>query len=135
MKHLNVAIAVIRQQNQILICQRRKNDTFGDLWEFPGGKVEADETPEQCVVREINEELGVTVEPIGTFSVIDHQYPEVSVRLIPFLCRLTSGEPRPLASQRIAWVETENLRRHAFPAASLGLIDEILARPAQGAGS
>ncbi len=132
MKHLNVAIAVIQRQHQILICQRRKNDTFGDLWEFPGGKVEADETPEQCVVREIHEELGVMVERLGTFSVIEHQYPDLSVRLIPFLCRLTSGEPRPLASQRIAWVEAENLRRHAFPAASLGLIDEILARLTHG---
>lgn len=131
MKHLHVAIGVIQQENRILICQRRKNDAFGDLWEFPGGKVELGEMPVQCLVREIEEELGVTVEPVDTFSVIDHQYPELAVRLIPFLCKLTAGDPRPLASQRIEWVQREALRNHAFPAASLSLIDEIQARASE----
>jgi len=128
MNQIIVAIAVIHQADRVLICQRRKNDTFGNLWEFPGGKVEAGETPEQCLVREIREELGISITLEAPFPIIDHAYPQFAVRLIPYLCTPLAGDPRPLASQRLEWVQASRLHEYSFPAASIGLIGQIIER-------
>lgn len=135
MKHLHVAIAIIHHSSLVLICQRRKNDSFGNLWEFPGGKVEAGETPEQCLHREIQEELGIRIEHTARFPDIEHMYPDVTVRLTPFLCRLVSGDPRPLASQRLEWVPAPRLRDYPFPAANKQLIEQILELLSQFTGA
>src|SRR5262245_48676144 len=126
MKHVEVSIAIIHHCGRVLICQRRKNDSFGNLWEFPGGKIEPPETPEQCVRREIQQELGIQLQPIESFPMIEHTYPQVSVRLTPFLCCLVSGDPQPLASQRLEWVEPLLLRDYPFPAANRELIEQII---------
>jgi 8-oxo-dGTP diphosphatase len=133
MKQINVAIAVIHQAGRVLICQRRKNDAFGDLWEFPGGKIEPGETPEKCLVREIDEELGISIKPMASFPIINHTYPDFAVRLFPFLGTLVAGDPRPLASQRLQWVQADRLHEYPFPAASVGLIDQIITRLSQPA--
>lgn len=128
MKHTEVAIGIIHQAGWVLICKRRKGDTFADLWEFPGGKIEPGETPELCVVRELSEELGIQVTPTAAFPIIDHDYPELSIRIHPFLCSVVSGHPRPLACQRMQWVAPEHLTDYPFPAANARLIGQIIMR-------
>lgn len=129
MDQINVAVAIIHDAGNILISQRRKNGTFSDLWEFPGGKVESGETAEQCLVREMREELDVAIRIVAPLPPVEHAYPAFAVRLLPFVCTITSGTPRPLASQRLAWVGVADLRNHAFPGANQPLLNLILQRP------
>jgi 8-oxo-dGTP diphosphatase len=128
MKQVDVAIAIIHQQERILICQRHKGDQFADLWEFPGGKIEPPESPSQCAVREAAEELGLQIEIESSFPVIRHDYPELSVTIWPFLARPISGEARPLASQRLTWVPISELRRYPFPSANDALLGQVIER-------
>ncbi|HWE03686.1 MAG TPA: 8-oxo-dGTP diphosphatase MutT [Tepidisphaeraceae bacterium] len=126
MRPVKVAIAIIQRADKVLISQRLHGAILPDLWEFPGGKVEPNETPEQCLRREIQEELGIDVEIEKPFSTIDHAYPHLTVRLHPFLCTIGSAEPTALASQRLRWVAVGDLGGFAFPAANVELLKEIV---------
>ncbi|MDB5171852.1 MAG: hypothetical protein JWO87_3713 [Phycisphaerales bacterium] len=128
MKRLDVVIAVIHASGKVLICQRRKDDSFGGYWEFPGGKLERGETPTQCLARELREELAIEVDATETFPPIEHDYSTARVRLLPYLCTLISGEPRPLAAQQLEWVESPRLRDYRFPSANAVLIEQIIER-------
>ncbi|MDB5332627.1 MAG: hypothetical protein JWP03_3778 [Phycisphaerales bacterium] len=128
MKRLDVVIAIIHHSGKVLISQRRKDDSFAGFWEFPGGKLERGETPEQCLARELSEELAITVQPTGTFPPIEHDYSTVRVRLLPYLCTITTGEPRPLAAQRLEWIDAPHLRDYRFPSANAVLIEQIISR-------
>src|SRR4051794_22767890 len=110
MKRIDVAIAVVCHQQKVLICRRRAKDRLGGYWEFPGGKAEADETAVDCLKRELREELDIAVEPIATLPTIEHDYPDIQVRLHPFLCAHTSGEPKPLACDEVRWIDAIELR-------------------------
>jgi len=119
---------------KVLICQRRKNDSFGGYWEFPGGKREPDETPEQCLVRELREELELDVTPTRAFAPIEHDYPTIRVRLLPYQCESEKGEPKAIACEQCAWVLPHELRRYRFPEANAGLIESIVAELAAPRG-
>jgi mutator protein MutT len=128
MKQVEVAVGIIHQAGWVLICQRRSDDTFADLWEFPGGKLEPGESPEACVVREVSEELGFTVQPTASFPRIEHRYPQMSVRIHPFLCTPVAGHPRPLQCQRMQWVQAERLTDFPFLPANARLIGQIIVK-------
>src|SRR5437588_4850713 len=96
MKVTDVAAALVFRDGKLLITQRHADVHLGGLWEFPGGKREGDETFEACLVREIREELGVEITVGGLFDEVVHAYPEKTVRLKFFVCRLMAGEPRAL---------------------------------------
>ncbi len=95
---VNVALAVIEHQGLWLVQERRSNDEFAGLFEFPGGKMRDDETPEQAAVRETWEEVGVVIEPIGQLATIHHAYDHAMVILHPIRCRWVSGEPQARTS-------------------------------------
>ena len=119
---LEVGIAVIRRPGEVLITQRFPGDSFGGYWEFPGGKIEAGETMVACVAREMREELGVEVaveEPIG---LIEHPYPERTIRMHAYLCRIVSSTPKALACADWQWVPPAALGDFSFPPASAPLI-------------
>jgi mutator protein MutT len=122
-----VAIGIVVHTGRALICQRRNGGDFGGLWEFPGGKCEVGESPRQCLVRELREELGAEVEPSHALPVLEYDYPTVHVRLHPFLCNLIGGEPRPLESQRLEWADPPALRNYPFPAANAALLEDVIA--------
>src|SRR5690348_11765277 len=91
-KHLvEVSAALIFRQGKILIARRPADTHLGGLWEFPGGKREPDETFEQCLAREVQEELGVKIAVGELFETVSHRYAEKSVRLKFFACRLLDG--------------------------------------------
>ena len=124
---IDVAAALIFRGGKLLITQRPADAHLGGLWEFPGGKREPDETYEQCLVRELREELGVESSVGELFEEVTHAYPEKTVRLKFYICRLVQGEPRPLGCAAVRWVSQSELEEYPFPAADARLLDKLLA--------
>ena len=122
---VEVSAALIFRAGKLLITQRHAKSHLGGLWEFPGGKREPGETFEQCLVREIREELGVEISVGELFEEISHAYPEKSVHLKFFICRLQSGEPQPLDCAAVKWIGKSQLAEHEFPAADAGLLEKL----------
>lgn len=114
MKTLEVTAAVICQGDRVLICQRPANKNCGLLWEFPGGKIEPGETGEQCIVRECQEELGVTLRVERKLTDVMHEYPDRIVHLHFYLCEILAGIPEKKEHNAIAWVIADNLPQYEF---------------------
>lgn len=129
---LHVAAAIIRRGNEILICQRGPGGGCGGLWEFPGGKLEPGETPEQCVIRECREELGVEIRLKGLREQTSYQYPEKEIAFSFFEAELVSGDPCLRVHQAIAWRAPAQLLQYEFCPADRRLV-RSLAR--QGSGT
>ncbi len=124
-KIIEVSAALIFRDGRLLITQRQAKSHLGGLWEFPGGKREAGETFEQCLVREIREEIGVEILVGELFEEVSHDYPEKSVRLKFFTCKLVSGEPQPLDCAAVKWIDKVELDAHEFPAADSQLLKKL----------
>lgn len=122
--HYNVAAAVIWRAGRVLIVQRPADKLLGSLWEFPGGKQEAGETLQECLVREIREELGAEVSVGDAVGRYKHAYTHFKVTLTAFHCTLTGdGEPQPIEAQDLRWVLVCELAD--FP---MGKLDRLIAR-------
>jgi len=126
-KPIDVAAGLVFHAGKLLITQRYADAHLGGLWEFPGGKRESGETFEQCLVRELREELGVEVAVGEHVESLDHTYPEKVVHLRFFKCRLLNGAPQPLGCAAIKWIAREELTSHEFPAADARLISLLAA--------
>ncbi|MGB8370683.1 MAG: 8-oxo-dGTP diphosphatase MutT [Verrucomicrobiia bacterium] len=120
-----VSAALIFHDGKLLITRRHSDAHLGGLWEFPGGKREPDETFEQCLVREIREELGVEISVGKLFESVTHAYPEKTVRLKFFVCRLEHGEPQLLGCEALKWVGKSELEDYEFPAADARLLQKL----------
>ena len=133
MKQVQVAAGVIyNPAGQILIAKRADNQHQGGLWEFPGGKIEPDETPEQALARELLEELAIVVTACEPLVRIAHEYTDKAVVLDVWCVTEFSGEPRGVEGQPLQWVEPSDLTTYAFPAANEPIIKAVLARDANG---
>jgi mutator protein MutT len=119
---VRVVAAIIRREGQILITRRPDNVHLAGLWEFPGGKVEPDESLQTALRREIQEELGVEIEVLDERFQIQHDYPARSVELHFFEARILSGAPKPLDVADIRWVSPSDLDQFDFPEADRELI-------------
>lgn len=126
---VKVAAGLVFRHGHLLITQRHLGDHLGGLWEFPGGKCEAGESYPAALRRELQEELGIEVEVLDRLAALDHTYPEKTVHLEFFRCRLVAKEPQPLGCAQFAWVNREALANHAFPAADARLIDRLRCAP------
>ncbi len=124
-KVIEVSAALIFRDGQLLITQRHAQAHLGGLWEFPGGKREVGETFEQCLFREIREELGVEISVGELFEEISHDYPEKSVHLKFFICKLIAGEPQPLDCAAVKWISKAQLHEFEFPAADAQLLEKL----------
>src|SRR5665647_3032586 len=124
-KCIEVSAALIFHHGKLLVAQRQADAHLGGLWEFPGGKREAGETFEACLIREIREELGVEISVGELFEEIRHDYPEKSVHLKFFICRLLAGEPQPLDCAAVRWVDKTGLGSYEFPAADAQLLARL----------
>ncbi|HLO52103.1 MAG TPA: 8-oxo-dGTP diphosphatase MutT [Kamptonema sp.] len=121
--HKFIGVAVIWNQDQkILIDKRREGGLLGGLWEFPGGKLEAGETLEACIKREIMEELAIAIEVGEHLITIDHTYSHFHVTLNVYHCRHTSGEPQPIECDEIRWVTLDEIDGFPFPKANEQII-------------
>ena len=103
MNMISVTCAIILKNDTLLACQRGAKSEHPYEWEFPGGKIEDSETPEECIIREIWEELRVEIEIVKPLVPIQFDYPERSIMLIPFLCRIKEGNPTPVEHHTIRW--------------------------------
>ncbi len=128
-KIIEVAMAVIQHDGQLLICQRHSDAPLGGLWEFPGGKIEAGESPQACLLREVKEELDLTITIIRALPLIDHEYDHARIRLHPFLCKWIEGQPKPLASAQFKWISPDQLTMYQFPPANQPLIAQLISTP------
>ncbi|WAL58314.1 A/G-specific adenine glycosylase [Thermocoleostomius sinensis] len=124
--HKQIGVAVIwNQQGQILIDRRRPDGLLGGLWEFPGGKIEPNETVEACIRREIQEELGIEVEVGDRLITIDHTYSHFHVTLNVHHCRHVQGEPQPIECAEVRWVTVDELDQFPFPKANVQIITAL----------
>ena len=126
-KVIEVSAALIFHAGKILITQRHAGAHLGGLWEFPGGKREPNETSEQCLVRELREELGIEIEAGELFEELTHPYAEKTVHLKFYVCKWISGRPRPLDCAAFRWVEKAELAGFSFPAADARLLEKLRA--------
>jgi mutator protein MutT len=122
---VTVVAAIIRKNGRILITQRPDNVHLARLWEFPGGKVEAGESFDRALQREILEELGVSISVDNEFCIINYDYPTKSVRLHFYNCTIVEGEVRPLGVADLCWIEPQHLDQFEFPPADLELIAKL----------
>jgi len=120
-----VAAALIFHTGKLLITRRHANAHLGGLWEFPGGKREPDETFEECLARELREELGIEVTVGELVESLTHEYPEKIVHLRFFRCHWMKHEPRPLDCSAFKWVTPGDLKKFAFPAADARLLEKL----------
>ncbi len=122
---IEVGAGIIQRQGKYLVSQRPEGSHLGPCWEFPGGKREAGETIEECVSREIREELGVEVSVGKLWRVIERKYPERTVRLHFFLCTIQSGTPRAIGCQHFRWILPGEYTNYDFPPADLDIIQDL----------
>ncbi|MGR9088000.1 MAG: Nudix family hydrolase [Gammaproteobacteria bacterium] len=123
MKTLEVAVGVVKNpEGRVLISLRDPSLHQGGLWEFPGGKIESGETADQALLRELKEELDLTVEKACPLITIRHRYPDRAVRLKVFLVERFRGMPRHSQGQPIHWAGLNELSDYPFPAANLPII-------------
>lgn len=104
-----VAAGVLEREGKILAAKRKRGAHLEGHWEFPGGKIEPDESPEDCLVRELAEEIGVRVRPRGILEVVFHRYREKSVLLLFYRCDLLEGEPQAIECDEVRWVALAEL--------------------------
>jgi 8-oxo-dGTP diphosphatase len=117
--HKIIGVAVIwNNKNQILIDRRLPKGTMANLWEFPGGKIEPGETIEECIEREILEELGIKISVGKHLITIDHTYPHLRVTLTVHNCRHLDGVPQAIECAEIRWVGLDELDDFEFPEAN-----------------
>lgn len=126
MKQVHVAAAVILDKDhRVFLAKRPDNLHQGGKWEFPGGKLEEQETPLQALQRELQEELGIDIQAADSFVQVAFDYPDKSVLLDVYTVRRFSGEPWGKEGQQTAWVSMDELIGLDFPAANMPIIDKL----------
>jgi len=123
---VRVSAGILVRGGKVLACRRRDDQDHGGKWEFPGGKVESGETPEQCLRRELREELGVEARDVTSLRVVRHEYPERSpVELHFFTVGEYDGDPRNNVFAEIRWVAASDLLALDFLAADLPVVQTL----------
>lgn len=129
-KEVNVVVGVIIRNDEILIAKRSAKQHQGGLWEFPGGKVESGEGEVEALARELNEELGIEINPEACQKrqQIHHQYPDKAVNLNIYWVSDFSGTEQGKEGQPLKWVAKEQLADYPFPEANQPILDELLSK-------
>lgn len=127
---LVAACALIDETGAVLLAQRPAHKTMGGLWEFPGGKIEPGEGPEDAAVRELAEELDVRLAPsdLEPFAFASHRYASFHLLMPLFLCRRWQGTPKALEHAALAWVRPQAMDRYELVPADIPLVSEMRAR-------
>jgi len=128
MKNLQVACAIIEHDGKVLAAQRSERMSLPLKWEFPGGKINEQEAPEACLVREVMEELGLTVAIDIALPKACHAYSDFSVTLHPFICTIAAGTPALHEHKSIKWLPPADLLSLDWAAADLPVIAAYLER-------
>jgi 8-oxo-dGTP diphosphatase len=126
---LVAACALVDVDGRVLLAQRPAGKTMAGLWEFPGGKIEDGERPEQTLIRELKEELGITVsEPcLAPLTFASHSYPDFHLLMPLYVCRRWEGTVAANEAQQLAWVKPNRLRDYEMPPADVPLVSHLMA--------
>lgn len=118
------AVALVDVEGSVLLGKRLKGKHMADMWEFPGGKVEAGETPEDALIRELKEELGIDVQQscLAPFTFITHEYEEFTLLLLLYLCRKWHGTVTAMENQALMWRTPNEMADLAMPPADKPLV-------------
>jgi 8-oxo-dGTP diphosphatase len=121
------AVVLVDGDGRVLLAQRPEGKAMAGLWEFPGGKVEAGETPEAALIRELGEELAIdTAEScLAPLSFVSHAYDDFHLLMLVYVCRKWKGTPQPVEGGELTWVRAPRLRDYDMPPADLPLIAVI----------
>jgi 8-oxo-dGTP diphosphatase len=124
---LVAACALVDTDGRVLIAERPAGRSMAGLWEFPGGKVEAGETPEATLIRELKEELGIVVNEacLAPLTFASHSYPDFHLLMPLYVCRRWEGTVAAQEGQRLAWVRPNKLREYPMPPADVPLISHL----------
>jgi 8-oxo-dGTP diphosphatase len=126
MKKIDVVGAVIfNNNNEVLCALRSQTMSLPGLWEFPGGKIEPNETPQECLVREIQEELNCSIQVGDLVADATHEYPSIIVRLITYKAVVTQGTPTPNEHEKLVWLPLDQLTTLEWAPADLPTIDRL----------
>lgn len=127
-RRVEVVGAVIydKKEDRYLVTMRNRNKMSGGLWEFPGGKIEAGETKEEALVREIKEELNCIIKVNKFIEDYTYNYPELTVRLITYLCEITDGVPQLSEHESMLWADREEMKKLRFPEADIPTVAKII---------
>jgi 8-oxo-dGTP diphosphatase len=126
---LVAACALVDADGRVLIAQRPEGKAMTGLWEFPGGKIEDGERPEQTLIRELKEELGITVSEdcLAPLTFASHRYPDFHLLMPLYVCRRWEGTVTGREAQRLAWVKPNRLRDYKMPPADEPLVSHLMA--------
>jgi 8-oxo-dGTP diphosphatase len=126
---LVAACALVDADGRVLLAQRPQGKPMAGLWEFPGGKVESGERPEETLIRELEEELGIVVrEPcLAPLTFASHAYPDFHLLMPLYVCRRWDGTVTPREGQALAWVRPNRLRDYEMPPADVPLVSHLMA--------
>ncbi|MEC7761144.1 MAG: 8-oxo-dGTP diphosphatase MutT [Pseudomonadota bacterium] len=118
------AVALVDRDGRVLLAQRPEGKSMAGLWEFPGGKVEEDETPEAALIRELHEELGIDTwqSCLAPLTFASHGYETFHLLMPVFVCRKWEGTPQPKEGQTLKWVHVRDMRDYPMPPADIPLI-------------
>ena len=121
------ACALVDPDGRVLLAQRPEGKPMAGLWEFPGGKVETGETPEQTLIRELEEELGIVVKEacLAPLTFASHGYPEFHLLMPLYICRRWDGMVTAREGQQLAWVRPNRLRDYPMPPADVPLVAHL----------
>ena len=124
---LVAAAALLDSQNRVLLAQRPRGKSMAGLWEFPGGKLHENETPEHALSRELHEELGLIINPqnFTPLTFTSHAYPDFHLLMPLFACRTWQGTPEPRENQRLLWATKDDLTTLPMPPADIPLIPAV----------
>mgnify|MGYP006179008173 FL=1 len=123
---IRVTCAIIFHNNKTLVVQRSEKMKFPLKWEFPGGKIELGETEEDCILREIKEELDLEINLVSRLTPSKFQYPNLSIELIPFIAQLISGDINLAEHKKYLWLKKEELIDLDWAEADLPILKEYL---------
>ncbi|MBW3697120.1 8-oxo-dGTP diphosphatase MutT [Vibrio sp. T187] len=128
MKRIHIVAGIIfnPEQSKIFITKRPDNLHKGGFWEFPGGKVEAEETPESAMARELDEEIGITVTKQSLFEHLEYDYPEKSLKFDFMVIHEFEKDPYGKEGQQGEWVRIEDLSGYAFPEANVPILERVI---------
>jgi 8-oxo-dGTP diphosphatase len=121
------ACALVDPDGRVLLAQRPQGKPMAGLWEFPGGKVETGERPEEALIRELEEELGIVVKEacLAPLTFASHTYPEFHLLMPLYVCRVWNGTVTAKEGQGLAWVRPNRLREYSMPPADVPLVAHL----------